>query len=344
MKINFSVKGKDRKTLATAIGEIVNQPVIYQGTPSFGYIVGSYSIDRQGTLEYDETDGAANKALLAALNDRGFISIIEGSSVEYYNDAPDSTVQEDETPNSQTPEAEVPDIQTPDSETPDSPAQEAETPDIQIQDAETPESNATISPTDEKEAPISLLQEAEALPIVWFGERPSPYRDGFYSDGPSEDDNEIYPKREADTDEDSGLTIEIPTDGFTDASLVNLEKMIASKAALIKKAIGTDTLTVTHVGDTLEFPWFQAGLPHEEVKAYANFISAMCKAAKEQKRVTATEKPVVNEKFAFRVFLIRLGFIGTEFAAARKILLRNLTGNSAFKDGAPPRKASTPEE
>jgi hypothetical protein len=35
------------------------------------------------------------------------------------------------------------------------------------------------------------------------------------------------------------------------------------------------------------------------------------------------------------VFLIRLGFVGDEYKTARKILLRNLSGNSAFKNGAP---------
>ena len=53
-----------------------------------------------------------------------------------------------------------------------------------------------------------------------------------------------------------------------------------------------------------------------------------------QKRITATEKPVDNEKYAFRCFLLRLGFIGNEYKTQRKILLRNLTGSSAFKSGS----------
>lgn len=40
---------------------------------------------------------------------------------------------------------------------------------------------------------------------------------------------------------------------------------------------------------------------------------------------------IENEKFAFRVFLVRLGFVGPESKSARRILLRNLEGNSAFK-------------
>lgn len=40
-----------------------------------------------------------------------------------------------------------------------------------------------------------------------------------------------------------------------------------------------------------------------------------------------------NDKYAFRCFLLRLGFIGKEYKMARRILLRNLTGNSAFRYG-----------
>jgi len=126
------------------------------------------------------------------------------------------------------------------------------------------------------------------------------------------------------------LIIEMPLEGFTEESIANLEKLIASKASLIKKAIGADELPVVRTDATLQFPWFAFGTPGDEVAAYARFIGALCAAAKLQKRVTAREKQVENEKFTFRVFLIRLGFVGDEYKAARKILLRNLSGNSAF--------------
>ena len=56
--------------------------------------------------------------------------------------------------------------------------------------------------------------------------------------------------------------------------------------------------------------------------------------ANKMKKVNAKEKDVDNEKYAFRCFLLRLGFIGDEFKTERKILLRNLEGSSAFKSGA----------
>jgi len=129
---------------------------------------------------------------------------------------------------------------------------------------------------------------------------------------------------------DDRLTIEMPLEGFTEAALENLDRLIASKAELIKKAIGTDALPVERTETTLKFPWFRFDADGETVTAYSRFIGALCAAAKEQKRVTAKEKPVENEKFAFRVFLIRLGFVGDEYKAARRILLKNLSGNSAY--------------
>jgi hypothetical protein len=53
-----------------------------------------------------------------------------------------------------------------------------------------------------------------------------------------------------------------------------------------------------------------------------------------QKRISSIEKPTENEKYAFRCFLLRLGFIGDDYKKSRKILLKNLSGSSAFKSGS----------
>lgn len=64
--------------------------------------------------------------------------------------------------------------------------------------------------------------------------------------------------------------------------------------------------------------------------SFTAFIAALCKMAKESKRVTATEKDVESEKYAFRGFLLRLGFIGADRKEQRKLLLKNLSGSAAF--------------
>lgn len=131
----------------------------------------------------------------------------------------------------------------------------------------------------------------------------------------------------------TGVSIQMPLSEFTETALANLEAIVEAKGSLIKKALGTDDLTINRINGRLDFPWFPNYTSPEEVKAYMHFISALCEMAKTQKRITAKEKSVDNEKYAFRCFLLRLGFIGDEYKAERKILLRNLTGSSAFKNG-----------
>ena len=129
------------------------------------------------------------------------------------------------------------------------------------------------------------------------------------------------------TSESLGLTVTIPMD---DTAVENLKKLLEAKGNLIKKALGIDSLPIEVKEETVEFPWFETA-DADETAAYTHFISALCELSKNARRVTAKEKEVDNEKYAFRCFLLRLGFIGTEYKAERKILLRNLSGSAAFK-------------
>jgi flagellar motor component MotA len=69
----------------------------------------------------------------------------------------------------------------------------------------------------------------------------------------------------------------------------------------------------------------------KQKSAYTHFIAHLVSLAKNLKRVNATAKEAENEKYAFRCFLLRLGFIGDEYKEVRKVLLKNLAGQSAFK-------------
>ena len=132
----------------------------------------------------------------------------------------------------------------------------------------------------------------------------------------------------------SGISIQLPASEFTESTLANLQAIIDAKGNLIKKALGAEALPINRIGDRIDFPWFRPYADPQEVQAYMHFVTALCEMAKTQKRITAKEKEVDNEKYAFRCFLLRLGFIGEQFKAERKILLRNLIGSSAFKSGA----------
>ena len=150
---------------------------------------------------------------------------------------------------------------------------------------------------------------------------------------------ETEPETEAETataqGDLDGITIQLPASQFTEASLTNLEALVAAKGNLIKKALGIDGLPIEVTDTKVSFPWF-VGMPTpEEMKAYDSFICKLCEMARNAKRVNAKETDTDNEKYAFRCFLLRLGFIGAEFKTERKILLRNLTGSSAFRSGQP---------
>ena len=148
-------------------------------------------------------------------------------------------------------------------------------------------------------------------------------------------------KAEADeTEESTSLIIQMPRADFTDTALENLKGLVESKAALIKKALDTDSIPIIEVEEYVAFPWFQGECSSEEVKAYTHFVTARCEMAKKQTRVNSTEKSVENEKYAFRCFLLRLGFIGPEYKIERKILLSKLSGSSAFKSGTAKQEVS----
>lgn len=219
----------DRKILVAAIGEILQIQPVYQGVPSFAYIIGGFEVDKQGTLIIAETTTDTEvDTLLEDLRLRGF--------------------------------------------------------------------------TYEKE------------------------------------EIETENQTQTETQGDDILTIEMPKEGFTDEAMINLENLIKGKGSLIKKALGIGVLPVELSEESISFPWFKADVEPEVIKAYTEFIAAICEMAKMQKRISATAKPVDNEKYAFRCFLLRLGFIGNDYKTTRKILLSKLSGSAAFKSG---KKADT---
>lgn len=235
MRINYNVTGTDRKALVRAMVELLGEPPVYQGAPSFAYAVGGYRVDKDGMVSVPEDTAPEDiRKLVDALREKGFQP---------------------------------------------------------VEPAEQPTAAADSNPA------------------------------------------------QADEEDLRFLIIKVPRDGFTPETEENLRRIIASKAPLLKKALGTDTLEVIITDTTIRFPWFTLHGIDGEADAYSRLITAICKMAKEQKRVFAKECDTDNEKFSMRLFLIRLGFIGDEYKTARRILLRNLTGNSSWRSGHRPEQA-----
>ena len=128
------------------------------------------------------------------------------------------------------------------------------------------------------------------------------------------------------------FSISLPKENFTETAINNFKAILASKANLIKSAIGIDNVDF-EVSDTeLKFDWFRNTPSADEFQAYSDFICKVGELAKKQKRVTAQEREVENERYAFRCFLLRIGMIGAEFKTSRHHLLKNLEGNSAWRN------------
>ena len=105
-------------------------------------------------------------------------------------------------------------------------------------------------------------------------------------------------------------------------------------------------LHATFTKGTVEFRLFQFDNPHGtskgglhagKIKAYIQLALALSQAAKEAKSASPKKQTTDNPKYAMRCWLLRLGFIGDEFATARDLLTRKLEGDAAFRHGRPAR-------
>ena len=157
---------------------------------------------------------------------------------------------------------------------------------------------------------------------------------GFVAEITEESSNATNTTEEVPQSETVGLTVAMPATYFDEGTMENLQHIIEAKGNLIKKALGIDSLPIHKDDEKVSFPWFSF-MPNDSdmVAAYTHFIYSICEMARTQKRISAKGKAVDNEKYAFRCFLLRLGFIGDEYKKERKILLQNLSGSSAFKGG-----------
>lgn len=179
---------------------------------------------------------------------------------------------------------------------------------------------------------VTIEDNSTAAPLIRFLREK-----GFQAEDPLADCIADDADEDEETDEACGICISMPRSLFTDSSMENLKALIAAKGNLIKKALGVEALPIEVTDEKVSFPWFPAVPTPEELKAYDTFICKLCEMARNAKRVVAKEKETEtdNDKYAFRCFLLRLGFIGAEFKTERKILLRNLAGSSAFRSGQP---------
>ena len=140
----------------------------------------------------------------------------------------------------------------------------------------------------------------------------------------------------ADAPESEGhYTVRIERGKISEETLNKLRRIVRGKAGLLRQALGESPLEILADAEDCTFPWFPTDSDETTRNAYAVFIEKLIAFAEQRTRVTAEDKPCDNPKYVFRCFLLRLGFIGTEYRKERAVLLRNLQGCSAFRSGRP---------
>lgn len=159
---------------------------------------------------------------------------------------------------------------------------------------------------------------------------------GFIAEGDKTADPEPTEELADDTaaenaDDETTISISLPDD-LTDEQFYILRQIVKGKETLIRHTFQTETAEIIRKDGQIQFPWFTAS-DGDHTFAYIAFLTRLVKLAKELKRASGKDMEPENEKYAFRCFLLRLGFIGAEYKGVRKILLENLNGNSAFKSG-----------
>ena len=295
MKVNYNIQKEERKAMVGIVGKVLGTKPAYCGAPSFSYKVGAFEITKDGSLCFDDaTDKATVARVRTALREAGF------TSEDGENEASCGDTGADEPIQTEAAENELAAVETEEVEEPTG---------ADMAEVEPSRTESTV------EEPAAVKTEAGEQIQMEMPAEPA-----------------LTEEMMAGPDRHS-LSISLPRSLFTETALQNLDALLLSKGRLIRHAFDIREATYTLEGDRITFAWLHGTITDESAKAYAEFISKLCLMARTQKRVTAKEKIVDNEKYAFRCFLLRLGMIGSAYKESRKILLQNLTGSSAFKSG-----------
>ena len=342
--LKFNRNTEERKTIAARLGELTGMQPFYTRAPRYAYEVGPYTIDRDGDLFVDEEQADAD--ILTALMNEGLITggEVVGDANEREPDTESDGMQE---------AREIQDG-----------AGESE----EIEDPESTESDMTASDSisDEDASEESVSEEPQSDgPDTEETDHAAP-EDPEDTDGDAAGEEPL----------DMNMNFEIPLGAHTGATLRNLVNLIYSRGPLVNQATGghfeadtgliealkDDRCTYTRANffravadyedqhgkslygltitpEAVSFTGFGEAADVDHLRAYGHLAVMMNNQALHQKRIQAKAVDAANEKYAMRIWLVRIGMDGEEFKQTRKILMENLTGHSAFRTPAEAEKA-----
>ena len=334
--LKFNRNTEERKTIATRLGELTGLQPFYTRAPRYAYEIGPYTVDRDGDLFVDEEQADAD--ILTALMNEGLITggEVVGEADDREPDAEPDGMQE---------AREIQDGACGSEETEDS---ESIEPDVTVPDSVSEENTSEESVTAE---PQSAGPDTEGT-------------------GCADPENSENTDGDATGEEtlDMNMNFEIPLGAHTGATLRNLVNLIYSRGPLVNQATGghfeadagliealkDDRCTYTRANffravadyedqhgkslygltitlESVSFTGFGEAADVDHLRAFGHLAVMMNNQALHQKRIQAKAVDAANEKYAMRIWLVRIGMDGDEFKQTRKILMKKLTGHSAFR-------------
>ena len=128
----------------------------------------------------------------------------------------------------------------------------------------------------------------------------------------------------------------------------NLENLYESKGKLFQKALD---IPFSQVADTsqgkesgiISFPYFKSTLHQKELLSDIQFAQIVSSFAENNRTVSQKKSENQNDKFMMRTWLVRSGMVGEEYKFARKMLTKNLEGNSAWQKMMEPTEIESKE-
>ena len=342
--LKFNRNTEERKTIAARLGELTGMQPFYTRAPRYAYEVGPYTIDRDGDLFVDEEQADAD--ILTALMNEGLITggEVVGDADEREPDTEPDGMQE------------AREIQDGVGESEDTEDSEGIEPDRMVPD----------SISDEDASEESVSQEPQSDGPDTEGTGCADPEDPEDTDGDATGEEPL----------DMNMNFEIPLGAHTGATLRNLVNLIYSRGPLVNQATGghfeadtgliealkDDRCTYTRANffravadyedqhgkslygltitpETVSFTGFGEAADVDHLRAFGHLAVMMNNQALHQKRIQAKAVDAVNEKYAMRIWLVRIGMDGEEFKQTRKILMEKLTGHSAFRTPAEAEKA-----
>ncbi|WP_143760555.1 hypothetical protein [Paenibacillus odorifer] len=325
------------------MGKHFNVQPKYMGVPSFTYEFetsnGIYVVDQAGKITKPEG------------NEVELISLLNGSPIEGVSDHSALSAPAD------TADPDTPDDRS-ESEDPNDP--------VTSNEPEAPAAPADQEVSVDANTPFDPAQSIDVNPAEAAGSAESKSSAELAASS-----NQVEPNI-------TDLEIAVPMGEHTGHTLRNLANLIYSRQALMVKALDYDGniiedafITAIHdptidtseklmakisevsnfcpgiafdfYNKKLTFKFFQGRPSAEKIQAYTQLVELLNQTAQTLKYASTKSKETDNDKFTFRLFLIRLGMVGVEYKLARKILLDKLEGNSAFRNGSKPDKAASEE-